>query len=169
MITDKFGRIVYSEKDIMSMYMTDNKKVIRHPILSDSAIEFSEALDLDAVPKILQAVEDHRSVDEFDRDNHAAWMMPESYKTLDIAKYVLDLCANDTELQRAGEELILYQDRDLFMMLCYLKYLVDVMRKNNILWGVGRGSSVSSFVLFLLGIHRINPIYYDLPISEFLN
>jgi DNA polymerase III alpha subunit len=42
------------------------------------------------------------------------------------------------------------------------------MRNNNIVWGVGRGSCVSSFVLFLIGIHKINPIYYDLDVSEFL-
>jgi len=49
-----------------------------------------------------------------------------------------------------------------------MKYLVDLMRENNIVWGVGRGSSVSSFVLFLIGIHRINSIYYDLDVEEFL-
>jgi len=52
--------------------------------------------------------------------------------------------------------------------LKYLKYLVDTLRANNIVWGVGRGSSVASFVLYLIGIHRINSLYYDLPITEFL-
>jgi len=67
-----------------------------------------------------------------------------------------------------GKELLMYQKRDLFMLLQYMKYLVDLMRENNIVWGVGRGSSVSSFVLFLIGIHRINSLYYDLDIEEFL-
>jgi DNA polymerase III alpha subunit len=49
-----------------------------------------------------------------------------------------------------------------------MKYLVDLMREHNIVWGVGRGSSVSSFVLFLIGIHRINSIYYGLDVEEFL-
>jgi DNA polymerase III alpha subunit len=56
----------------------------------------------------------------------------------------------------------------MFVLLQYLKYLVDTMRSNNILWGVGRGSSVASFVLFLIGIHRINSLYWDLSIDEFL-
>ena len=42
------------------------------------------------------------------------------------------------------------------------------MRKNNIVWGVGRGSSVASFVLFLIGVHKINSLYYDISIDEFL-
>jgi DNA polymerase III alpha subunit len=56
----------------------------------------------------------------------------------------------------------------MFMLLCYMKYLVDTMRKHNIVWGVGRGSSVSSYVLYLIGIHRINSLTYDLSIDEFL-
>jgi DNA polymerase III alpha subunit len=94
--------------------------------------------------------------------------MPDSYKKMDIAKHVLDKCQNDAELQRVGEELLLYQERNLFDLLRYLKYLVDTMRKNNIVWGVGRGSSVASFVLFLLEVHRINSLYYDLSITEFI-
>ena len=94
--------------------------------------------------------------------------MPDEYKNLDIAKYVLDQCTHEEEMQRVGKELLIYQKRDLFPLLQYMKYLVDLMRENKIIWGVGRGSSVSSFVLFLIGIHRINSLHYDLDIEEFL-
>ena len=100
------------------------------------------------------------------QQNHP--LMPVEYYELDIAQYILDQCSTDEELQRAGQELILFQDRDMFILLKYLKYLVDTMRKNNIVWGVGRGSSVASFILFLLGIHKINSLYYDLSIDEFI-
>jgi DNA polymerase III alpha subunit len=94
--------------------------------------------------------------------------MPDDYKQLDIAAYVLGLCKEDYELQRVAEELLLYQERDLFDLLRYLKYLIDTLRKNNLVWGVGRGSSVASYVLFLLGVHKINSIYYELSVEEFL-
>jgi DNA polymerase III alpha subunit len=94
--------------------------------------------------------------------------MPDSYKNMDIAKWVLEQCKQQPELQRAGHELLLFQQKNLFPLLCYLKYLVDTMRTNNIVWGVGRGSSVASFVLYLIGVHKINSLYYDLPIEEFL-
>jgi len=94
--------------------------------------------------------------------------MPDRYKELDIAQWILDQCGGPAELQRAGEELILYQERNLFNLLKYLKYLVDTLRTNNVVWGVGRGSSVSSFVLYLIGVHRIDSLYYDLGIEEFL-
>jgi DNA polymerase III alpha subunit len=94
--------------------------------------------------------------------------MPDEYKRMDIAKHVLELCVTDAELQRVGEELLLYQEHDLFDLLRYMKYLVDVMRKNHVIWGVGRGSSVASYVLYLLGVHRINSMFYDLDPREFL-
>jgi DNA polymerase III alpha subunit len=94
--------------------------------------------------------------------------MPEEYKQLDIAKLVLDLCKTDAELQRVGEELLLYQERNLFDLLRYLKYLVDVMQTNRMIWGVGRGSSVASYVLYLLKVHRVNSLFYDLDPQEFL-
>jgi DNA polymerase III alpha subunit len=94
--------------------------------------------------------------------------MPKEYKEFDIAKYILNLCTHEEEIQRAGKELLMYEKRGMLVLLQYMKYLVDTMRKHDIVWGVGRGSSVASFVLFLIGIHRINSLYYDLDIEEFL-
>jgi DNA polymerase III alpha subunit len=105
---------------------------------------------------------------EFDQQQQSEWFMPEEYKQLDIAKWLLDLCKSQDELQRVGEELLLFQERNLFPLLCYLKYLVDTMRDHNIVWGLGRGSSVASYVLFLIGVHKINSMYFDLDIQEFL-
>lgn len=107
-------------------------------------------------------------VHTFDLNMQAKWRMPKEYQELDIAAYILSLCREDYELQRVGQELLLYQERELFNLLRYLKYLVDTLRTNNLVWGVGRGSSVASYVLFLLGVHKINSIYYDLSVDEFL-
>lgn len=107
-------------------------------------------------------------IEQFDQRNQSVWRMPEEYVKLDIARWVLDQCATDPELQRVADELLLFQERDLFNLLRWLKYFVDTMRANNVVWGVGRGSSVASYVLYLIGVHRINSMYYDLDISEFL-
>lgn len=108
------------------------------------------------------------SVEEFDLANQNFWLMPNTYKELDIAKFVLDRCQTEAELQRCGEELLLFQERDMFNLLRWLVYFVDTMRTHNIVWGVGRGSSVASYVLYLIGVHKINSLYYDLDIAEFL-
>lgn len=107
-------------------------------------------------------------IEKFDRACQNSWNMPDEYKNLDIAQWLLDQCSTQEELQRVGQELLLYQERDLFPLLKQLKYIVDTWRTNNITWGVGRGSSVASYILYLLGVHKINSIYYDLDITEFL-
>jgi hypothetical protein len=104
----------------------------------------------------------------FHQTSQSRWHMPEQYRNMDIAQWVLDQCVTQEELQRVGKELLLYQDRNLFPLLKQLKYIIDTWRTNNIVWGVGRGSSVASYVLYLIGVHRINSIYYDLDIEEFL-
>ena len=95
------------------------------------------------------------------------WFMPDTYKEMDIGKFVLESCTNDEYKQRAKLELQEFSKRNLTMLLKQSKYIVDTLRKHNIVWGVGRGSSVASLVLHILGIHRIDPIKYDIPLNEF--
>lgn len=164
---DQYGQLILSEHDICDLYMQDKDRKFKY-IVSDSDIFFDTDLGLQDIPKIKKYVDLTVPIQEFDNNNQDNWLMPDKYKNLDIARYVLDKCNTEAELQRAGEELLLFQERNMFSLLQYLKYLVDTMRENNIVWGVGRGSSVASFVLFLLGVHRINSLYYDLSINEFL-
>jgi DNA polymerase III alpha subunit len=111
---------------------------------------------------------DDYSVDVFHKSRQDVWNMPAKYVDMNIAQWLLDQCKTEVELQRVGSELLLYQERNLFPLLRQLKYIIDTWRSNNIVWGVGRGSSVASYVLYLIGVHRINSIYYDLDIHEFL-
>jgi DNA polymerase III alpha subunit len=167
MRTDIYGQVILSEDDLCNIYLNDPEKVLNR-VLSETCIHFSDNLGLSNKPDITEYIEPKLSQVDFDNANQNNWHMPVEYKELDIAKYVLDLCKTEEELQRVGEELLLFQERDMFDLLRYMKYIVDVMRTNNIVWGVGRGSSVSSFVLYLIGIHKINSLYYDLSIDEFL-
>jgi DNA polymerase III alpha subunit len=167
MRTDIYGQQIFNEMELCLLYLQDPSRTIKQALV-DNEINFDDILQLENTPKLIKYNNLDISVEEFDNINQSNWLMPEQYKTMDIAQYVLEQCKGEAELQRAGEELLLFQERDMFVLLRYLKYLVDIMRANNIVWGVGRGSSVASFVLFLLGIHRINSLYYDLSIDEFL-
>ena len=100
--------------------------------------------------------------------NQQTWLMPDDYQHMDIAQWILDQCTDQNELQRAAAELLEYQKRDLMGMLRYLKYLVDTARANDIVLGVGRGSSVASFVLYLLQVHRIHSLRHNLAFEEFM-
>ena len=96
------------------------------------------------------------------------WHMPDDYKNVDIVNYILDMCENEEQLKRVLLELNLFKDRGMLIVLQFLKYLVDVCKEHNIVLGVGRGSSVASYCLFLLGVHRVDSIKYQLDITEFL-
>ncbi len=168
MRTDIYGQQIYTENDLLDIYMTNPEFNASGKILVEEDIVFDDNLELDNIPNLITYVTEDKTVEQFDSERVNNWFMPDEYRNFDIAAYVLNLCNTDEELQRVGKELLLYQKRDMFVLLQYLKYLVDTMRDNNIVWGVGRGSSVASFVLFLIGVHKINSLYYDLPIEEFL-
>lgn len=167
MKTDIYGQQIFTENEVCELYLS-NPDIQIQSILVDTDIVVDAELELNNIPSIRKYIDPKVSMQEFDTNNQNNWFIPDSYKSIDIAQFVLDQCKSEAELQRAGSELLLFQERNLFPLLRYLKYLVDVMRENNIVWGVGRGSSVASFVLFLLGVHRINSLYYDLSIEEFL-
>lgn len=167
MKTDLYGRQILSENDVIMAFLRDPSIQIKNALV-DKEIKFDSQLEIDNIPELKRYQQLDISVDEFDKQNQSNWYMPIEYREMDIAKWVLDQCKDDVELQRVGEELLLYQENELFPMLRYCKYLVDTMRKNNVVWGVGRGSSVASYVLYLIGVHRVNSIFYDLNIDEFI-
>lgn len=167
MRNDIYSQQILDENDLISAYLTDPTRTLSKVIVS-SDVRFDDILEVQNKPTLIQYIEPKLTVAEFDNQNQSNWYMPEEYKKLDIAKWVLDQCKTDAELQRVGDELIKFHERDLFPLLQYTKYLVDTMRKHDVLWGVGRGSSVASYVLFLIGVHRINSLHFDLSIDEFL-
>lgn len=96
-----------------------------------------------------------------------SWFLPEDYLNLDIENYLLALCSTQLETDRITREIELYKKHNMINVLKCVKYIVDTLRENKVVWGVGRGSSVASYSLFLLGLHKINSIKYNLPIGEF--
>jgi DNA polymerase III alpha subunit len=172
MIQDKFGQLVFNESDVVDLVMQGRDVASLNCMLVDSTVDLEKVSSLlDYVPALVNYNTINNStetLEDFDRRLQQTWHMPQQYKDMDIAQYVLSLCNTDSELQRCGQELLLYQERDLFDLLRFLKYLVDTMTDNRVIWGVGRGSSVASYVLYKLGVHRIDSMFYDLNPHEFL-
>jgi len=98
----------------------------------------------------------------------ADWHISGEYASMDVRNAVLALCKRQDEHDRVTMELELYEARGLFPLLRLMFALVAHFRAEGIVYGVGRGSSVSSYVLFLIGVHRIDAIKYDLSITDFL-
>ena len=164
------GRMVFEEADLVNMVMRGQPLANLNGLIVQPWIDLETAAEiLDDVPMFINYDKlAQESLEQFDHRCRNTWFMPDEYKQLDIAELVLAKCTTPEQLQRCGEELLLYQERDAFMLLNYMKYLVDTLRANNVVWGVGRGSSVASFVLYKIGVHKINSLYYDLDPREFL-
>jgi DNA polymerase III alpha subunit len=106
---------------------------------------------------------------EYDSACQSNWLMPDEYKTLDIETWIWTQTPPwDPQHTRVSEELQAYKARNMLDLLRWLKYFVDTCSKENIVWGLGRGSSVASYVLFLIGVHNIDSIKYNLDWQEFL-
>jgi DNA polymerase III alpha subunit len=96
------------------------------------------------------------------------WLTPEPYASMDIGGYCMDLCATDEQRDRVAMEMQLFEERHMLPVLRHLLHMVVDLRQRRMVWGVGRGSSVSSYVLFLIGINRIDPLRFGLDVREFL-
>ena len=126
--------------------------------------------ELDLQPlQILQELQG--PITSFHNEQQRKWFMPDHYKTLDVDEYISKKLPKDTTVEaikRISIELEMYRTRNLYPILQVLIYIIDTMRKHDIVWGVGRGSSVASYVLYILGIHKVDSLKYRLDIKEFL-
>jgi DNA polymerase III alpha subunit len=94
------------------------------------------------------------------------WFIPRKYQEMDIESWLLDNSPKENH-ERLITEIQLFRQHSMIDVLKTMKYVVDTLRENNIVWGVGRGSSVASYVLFTIGVHKIDSIKYKIPIEEF--
>jgi len=104
------------------------------------------------------------------------WDIPDEYKTIDLVDYiagilepqVADLADRGAREERIASELILFNKMGLFDTIKVLIYIINTFIEKDIVWGVGRGSSVSSYLLYVIGVHDVDSFHYNLDITEFL-
>ncbi len=175
MILNNVGDPIFSSKDLIEEIYKGNldklnlsKVHYAEDIDYLSYVEFVQDNKLDDWPVPEPYFGEVRTKEEFDSYMQGRWYMPQEYKDFDIEDYLYSLCVSADEKNRIKIELELFKQHSMFPLLRFLKYLIDTMRTHNILWGVGRGSSVASYCLYLLGVHKVDSIKYDLDIKEFL-
>lgn len=181
-VLTKYNEIVVDENAIIEMFlqdlvptsvtMTDTKSVEIYNHFCE--LFLLQNTHIDAEPAA-------NCADKYSYKNVCNWWMPNEYKEINLYNHLSDClekhlkCHADgdrmygtDEWKRVCEEMDLYSDRGLLPLLKFLVYMVDTMREHGIVWGVGRGSSVASYVLYLIGVHRIDSVKYNLNFKEFL-
>lgn len=169
--TNEYGEVILDVNDVFESLYAGNLKNLDQFRLDNKTVvaQFNKAVssNADSLAKLTLHVSPELDLSEFDRQNQEYWFMPEEYSNMDIEGFLVNACPKQN-YERLIEELVLFRQHNMIPLLKYLKYLVDTMRSNNIVWGVGRGSSVASYCLYLLGVHKIDSIKYELDINEFL-
>lgn len=171
---DEFNQPIFSIKELLTAIYQGKVDKLNEALVNPDDTDYIKYLEfirdnyLEDWPIPQPYIKNNVDIENFDRYNQDNWFMPDEYKNLDIESHLLSLCNSDIERDRVIQEIKLFEDRNMIVVLRYLKYLVDLMREKNILWGVGRGSSVASYCLYLLKVHRIDSIKYQLDIHEFL-
>lgn len=135
----------------------------------------------DEIRQFNQISEDKISVKTKVAPPNLNWNLPDEYRVMNLKEYLMDKLAtevennswNDTEvkvrIQRVTNELALFEKLNATVILRVLIYVINTLQDNRVPWGVGRGSSVSSYVLYLIGVHDVDSILYDLDITDFLH
>ena len=162
------GDVIFTEQDAIDILYNDPNFDISK-LFFDDIKKYNDSLNktkLD-LPNI-STIPERPNIDDFDTANINNWFMPKKYTEINVLQWLLDKCQTDEEKLRVQAEYDLYEKKKFIKVLQFLIYFVDTLRANNIVWGVGRGSSVSSFCLFLIGVHKINPLLYNLDYTEFL-
>lgn len=135
--------------------------------LDPAIFEWQDAASKEKFAKVSRYLDnwpfEFKNTDTSDR----TWFTPQTYQTINLHDYVLSRCKNKAQTKRASDELLIIDHLNAHHIFKHLIYLVDKWRSENRVWGVGRGSSVSCFVLYLIGINKINPLDYDLDMTEF--
>lgn len=165
---DRYGNVVYSGdmiyENIYRGFGTDA------PVDASPDIEeYNQIMDKFGLNllKVKTYKKPEISIEEFHARKQKEWNMPILYLELDIYEYFSTKIETKEEIKRVHQELELFEKYECFDVLRFLIYLVDTFKEHNLVWGVGRGSSVASYCLYLIGVHKVDSIKYDLDMEEF--
>lgn len=144
--------------------------------LSPSQIQVTEETD-DIIqfnvrsPEPLQVFSEHSSITLPPHD----WLVPQEYLDLDLFDYFATKLSELPEAIHERAEVRIANELEAVRQFKFedglrtIIYVTDTFRKHNQVWGVGRGSSCASYLLFLIGIHCVDCLKYNIHWSEFFH
>jgi DNA polymerase III alpha subunit len=166
---DKYSNPIFTEQDLFDALYQSYQFDAVDTVLVDQRSTSIKQLESQIGFKFIEPYETHFEVSDYDSACQSNWYMPDEYKILDIEAWIWEQTPPwDPQHTRVTEELAAFKERNMMDLLRWLKYFVDTCNKNNVVWGVGRGSSVASYILYLIGVHHIDSIKYNLEWQEFL-
>ena len=164
MRTDNLGNLIFQEQDIFNMLYKGQAEYLDQIFTEETPGITQLFANAGIAPKQLAL---YTTQELFDKANQSDWFIPNDYYP-NLVEMLYGMCTTKEQTERVSEELEAFIKHNMLDLLFCLKYIVDTLRANNVVWGVGRGSSVASYVLYLLGVHKIDSLKYNLDWREFL-
>ena len=108
------------------------------------------------------------------------WQVPEPYLSLDLEEYIWEcmrvhmpqdytLAQQEQAIKRIEDELKEVETRGMTQFFRTIVYILARMHNEKVVWGVGRGSSCASYLLFLMGLHVVDCVKFQVPMEEFFH
>lgn len=171
MHVNRYGQVIRTDKEVIELlYQNPDLNLDQINFESNNTVDrFNQAAQAcDVNIKIGQTHVFDISLEEYDKINQQQWFIPKEVLDFDIETWLYQQCQTEEQFFRVQKELEQYEKFKMRQVLTIAKYLVDEFRKNQIVWGVGRGSSVASYCLYLIGLHKVDSLAYNLDVAEFL-
>lgn len=165
---DELGRTIY-HRDAVLDALLEGKEPKGTIVLSsqDEIRKYTSAPSLNSKYTFDLPITDSEYAAQLHLDQQAHWCYPPEFEEIDILEYVYSLCSDDKERARVKVEYDYFVEANALNLLRYIVYILSVCVEQDVIWGIGRGSSVSSYLLYKLGVHSVDSLAYDLDFSEF--
>lgn len=102
------------------------------------------------------------------------WVIPAHYLEIDLDCYfelrLQEWSGEERRIrqERVNRELAAFKVAEKEIVLRLMIYIIDTLIEQNRVWGIGRGSSVSCFLLYLIGVHDIDSVEFKLDFTDFM-
>lgn len=112
-------------------------------------------------------------------DFSTGFTIPDEYKRIDLKAHIFNLLYDETSryqyteseiderIERVFSEYEKIRELNLEMLFKTMIFLIDLMNENKVVWGVGRGSSCASYILYLMDLHKVDPVKYGIDHLDF--
>ena len=108
-----------------------------------------------------------------------AWNIPQEYADIDLHEFItaefekIAVGLSEKDLEKACDRIFLelgeIERRGLTELFKTIIFVLKRFKEENVIWGVGRGSSCASYILYILGLHSVDCLKYDIPLTEFFH
>jgi DNA polymerase III alpha subunit len=167
---DDWGRVIVKADSLVDLLLQGYDMKSLTIVDSPAIEEYNKWCKYYDKPECAFAVEQPPACtpEEEHESRASTWFISDEIQRINVREFLLSMCQEDACRDRVNEEMDLFEERKLEPLLQLMIYLVDHFRERKVVWGVGRGSSVASYVLFLIGVHKINSMAYGLDVHDFL-